>query len=56
MPGRENCPKCKGTGRIKEKDGTIHVCFDCLMDGGMDQHDKNLKSAEDLRIKLWFLN
>ena len=50
--GRENCPKCKGTGRIKEKDGTIHVCFDCLMDGGMDQHDKNLKSAEDLRIKL----
>ena len=50
--GRENCPKCQGTGRVKEKDGTIHVCYDCLQDGGMDQHDKNLKSAEDLRIKL----
>jgi len=53
MPaGRENCPKCKGTGRIREKDGTIHVCYDCLLDGGMDQHNKDLKSAEDLRIKL----
>ena len=50
--GRENCQKCRGTGRVKEKDGTIHVCYDCLKDGGMDQHDKDLKSAEDLRIKL----
>ena len=53
MPnGRVDCPKCRGTGRVKEKDGTIHVCFDCLNDGGMDQHDKNLKSADELRIKL----
>jgi len=50
--GRESCPKCRGEGRVVEKNGTIHVCFDCLLDGGMDQHDKNLKSAEDLRIKL----
>jgi len=46
------CPKCKGTGRIKEKDGTIHVCYDCLAKGRMDQHEKNPKTAEDFRIKL----
>ena len=46
------CPKCKGTGRIKEEDGTVHTCFDCLTKGKMDQHDKNIKDAEDLRIRL----
>lgn len=50
--GRDSCLKCKGEGRVVEKNGTIHVCYDCLADGGMDQHDRNLKSAEDLRIKL----
>jgi hypothetical protein len=50
--GRTNCQKCKGTGRIKEKDGTIHICYDCLLSGSMDQHDKNPKTAEDARIKL----
>ncbi|MEM4325918.1 MAG: hypothetical protein QXU40_01295 [Candidatus Pacearchaeota archaeon] len=48
----ETCPKCKGTGVVKEKDGTVHTCFDCLIKGKLDQHDKNIKSAEDLRIKL----
>lgn len=53
MPnGRADCPKCRGTGRVRDKDGSIHVCFDCLSNGGMDQHDKDLKSAEELRIKL----
>lgn len=52
MEGREDCPKCKGTGRVKEKNGTIHICYDCLLSGKMDQHDKNVKSAEELRIKL----
>ncbi len=47
-----NCPKCKGTGRVMEKDGSIHTCFDCLLKGQMDQHDKKVKSAEELRIKL----
>ena len=46
------CPKCKGTGRIREKDGTVHVCYDCLAKGRMDQHEKNPKSAEDFRMKL----
>lgn len=46
------CQKCKGTGRIMEKDGTIHICYDCLLKGKLDQHDKKLKSAEELGIKL----
>ncbi len=48
----EDCPKCHGKKIIKEKDGTVHTCFDCLNRGQMDQHDKNIKSAEELRIKL----
>jgi DnaJ-class molecular chaperone len=48
----DDCLKCHGTGLVKEKDGTIHTCFDCLAKGRMDQHDKNIKSAEELRIKL----
>ena len=50
--GRPDCPKCKGTGIVKEKDGGVHTCFDCLRRGAMDQHDKNPKTAEELRIKL----
>jgi hypothetical protein len=46
------CSKCNNTGKIKEKDGTIHICFDCLQSGRLDQHDKKLKSAEELGIKL----
>jgi hypothetical protein len=46
------CEKCNGTGRVREKDGSIHTCFDCLLNGRMDQHDVKLKSAEELRIKL----
>jgi len=52
MPNaKPDCPKCKGTGRVKTENG-ISVCYDCLLSGDMDQHDKNLKSAEELRIKL----
>ncbi|MEK6847796.1 MAG: hypothetical protein AABX50_01575 [Nanoarchaeota archaeon] len=47
-----DCDKCKGTRRIKEKDGTVHVCYDCLAKGRMDQHEKNPKTAEDFRMKL----
>ena len=37
------CPKCKGVGRVKDKNGTIHTCYDCLEKGEMNQHDKNPK-------------
>jgi hypothetical protein len=46
------CQKCKGTGRVKEPDGTVHICFDCLFSGRLDQHDKNLKDAKELGIRL----
>jgi len=50
--GNEVCEKCKGTGRVMDKKGTIHTCFDCLLNDKMDQHDKKTKSAEELGIKL----
>jgi ribosomal protein L37AE/L43A len=40
-----NCPKCHGKGFVKEQDGGIHTCFDCLMSGDMDQHDENVKES-----------
>jgi hypothetical protein len=46
------CERCKGTGRVKEADGSIHTCFDCLFNGRMDQHDDKIKNAEELGIKL----
>jgi len=50
--GRKDCPRCHGEGRVKEKDGTSHTCFDCLKDGSLDQHDKKLKDASELGMKL----
>lgn len=39
---KEKCPKCNGTGVIKDKDGSIHTCWDCLLAGRLDCHSKNL--------------
>jgi DnaJ-class molecular chaperone len=39
------CEKCKGTGRILSKDGTMHVCWDCLAAGEFDQHSENVKDS-----------
>jgi len=35
---KEYCSKCKGTGIVKEKDGTVHTCFDCLNSDRFEQH------------------
>jgi len=43
------CEKCLDTGRVKEKNGTVHTCFDCLQSGRLDLHDKEIK---DWGIKL----
>ncbi len=40
-----NCPKCKGLGYVKEKNGSVRTCFDCLLAGDMDQHDENVKES-----------
>lgn len=39
------CPKCKGLGRIKQADGTLRPCWDCLFGGKMDQHSKDVKES-----------
>ena len=37
---KDVCEKCNNTGMIKEKNGTVHTCFDCLESGRMEQHGK----------------
>ncbi|MEK6859832.1 MAG: hypothetical protein AABX54_03385 [Nanoarchaeota archaeon] len=37
---KEICSKCHDTGIVKERNGGIHVCFDCLNSGRLDQHGK----------------
>ncbi len=40
---KENiCKKCNGTGIVKEKNGSIHTCYDCLLKNTekFDQHGK----------------
>lgn len=34
------CQKCLDEGIIKEKDGMVHTCFDCLTNGRFEQHGK----------------
>ncbi|MDP1729000.1 MAG: hypothetical protein Q8L27_02240 [archaeon] len=46
------CPKCKNTFNIKDKDGTVHICYDCLRAGKMDQHDKKIKDAKEFNLRL----
>lgn len=41
------CPKCQGAGIIKDKDGTIHTCFDCLKNDRFEQHG----NPEDSEIR-----
>ena len=52
MTTNPNCEKCHGKGTVTEKDGTIHICYKCLQDGSMDQHDKKIRDASDFGIKL----
>jgi len=47
MEKRNSCPKCKGEGIIKERDGTVHICFDCLKNGVFEQHGE----PEDSKIR-----
>ncbi len=40
------CQKCKGTGIVKEEDKSVHVCWDCLNNGRLDVHSKNLPDTD----------
>ncbi|GEM_PF-850433 len=36
------CQKCKNTGIVKEPNGQVHTCWDCLASGRLDNHSKDL--------------
>jgi len=36
------CPKCQGTGVVKEANGSAHTCWDCLISGRMDVQRKDV--------------
>lgn len=46
----EVCPECHDTGIVKEKDGSVHTCFKCLVAGRLNQHSDKIE--ENKRIKL----
>ncbi len=41
----KSCPKCQGKKRIIKSDGTVQPCWDCLISGEMDQHDRHVKDS-----------
>ncbi|MFH0831637.1 MAG: hypothetical protein V1886_02105 [archaeon] len=41
----QQCPKCKDTGKVKEKDGSMHTCWDCLASGRLDQHSQKVRDS-----------
>jgi hypothetical protein len=45
---KEICNKCKGAGVIREKNGTVHTCYDCLQADRLEQHGK----PKETNIKL----
>jgi len=49
---KDDCPKCHGERQVKSKDGTISICFECLVAGRLDQHEKKLRDASDFGIRL----
>lgn len=40
------CQECKGTKRVREKDGSIRPCWKCLLEGEMDQHSEKLPDTK----------
>lgn len=46
MDKGEKCSKCGNTGTVKDKDGTVHVCWDCLREGRLDVHSKKLPDSK----------
>jgi hypothetical protein len=44
------CKKCNDTGKVTDKDGTIHTCFDCLISGRLDNHSKKLPDHPEIKL------
>ena len=40
------CPKCKGTGIVKDPGGEVHTCWDCLNSGKLDAHSKDVPDSD----------
>ena len=45
------CPKCKGTFQIKEENRSVHICYDCLRNGKMDQYEKIPNEAKNSSLR-----
>jgi len=45
----KDCPKCHGAGVVKEKNGQIHTCWDCLQNGDLEVHSEKVP---DSKIKI----
>ena len=51
LPETSNeCPNCKDTGIVKEKDGSVHTCWKCLEEGRLDAHSKSLPDNTDIKL------
>jgi hypothetical protein len=40
------CLKCNNTGVVKEKDGSVHTCWDCLQKGQLDVHSDKVPDSK----------
>ena len=46
----DECPDCKGTGIVREENGSVHTCWKCLESGRLDVHSKNLPDNKIIRL------
>ena len=40
------CPKCHGTGIVKEPNGAVHTCWDCLQEGKLKVHSEKVPDSK----------
>jgi len=42
----DECPKCHGTGMVREENGTMHTCWDCLQNGKLNVHSEKVPDSK----------
>lgn len=42
----DECLKCHGTGVVKELNGSVHTCWDCLQNGRFDVHSDKVPDSK----------
>ena len=47
----ETCPKCNGSGRVRDESG-IHTCFDCLIAGRLDNQAREINTQEKPKLRI----